>query len=81
MGNYGDKFNSAIAAELRAQRARINMTVADVVEKTGISKSAVLTYLNDSRQIPMPAFFELCAALEADPAELFAVAQKQIEQL
>lgn len=81
MGNYGDKFNSAIAGELRAQRARISMTVAQLVEKSGISKSAVLSYLNDNRQIPMPAFFELCAALEADPAELFAVAQKQVEQL
>lgn len=79
MGNYGDRFNSAIAGELRAQRARISMTIDELVEKSGISKSAVLYYLNEKRQIPMPAFYELCAALGADPAELFIAAQKQVQ--
>lgn len=79
MTNYGDKFNSVIAGELRAQRARINMTIAEVVQLSGISKSAVLSYLNDTRQIPMPAFFELCKALRVDPSDLFAAAQKQAE--
>lgn len=79
MGNYGDKFNNAIAGELRAQRARISMTIDELVEKSGISKSAVLYYLNEKRQIPMPAFFELCAALDADPTELFLTAQKQVQ--
>lgn len=79
MGNYGDKFNSAIAGELRAQRARISMTIDELVEKSGISKSAVLYYLNEKRQIPMPAFYELCTALAADPVELFMAAQKQIQ--
>lgn len=81
MGNYGDQFNSAIAGELRAQRARISMTIEQVVERSGISKSAVLYYLNEKRQIPMPAFYELCAALEADPAELFMAAQKKVQEL
>jgi transcriptional regulator with XRE-family HTH domain len=79
MGNYGDKFNSAIAGELRAQRARISMTIEELVEKTAISKSTVLMYLNDKRQMPMPAFFELCKALGVDPADLFAAAQKQAQ--
>lgn len=81
MGNNGDKFNSAIAGELRAQRARISMTIEQLVQKSGISKSAVLYYLNEKRQIPIPAFLELCAALGADPVELFTAAKKQVEEL
>jgi transcriptional regulator with XRE-family HTH domain len=79
MGNYGDTFNSAIAGELRAQRARISMTVDELVEKSGLSKSAVLYYLNEKRQIPVPAFFELCRALDVQPSELFEAAQKQVK--
>lgn len=79
METYGADFNKAIAGELRAQRARTETTVADLVEATGLSKSAVLYYLNNKRQIPLPAFYDMCAALGADPAELFAAAQKQIQ--
>ena len=80
METYGAQFNTAIAAELRAQRARMSMTVDALVEKTGISKSAVLHYLNDQRQIPLPAFYEICSALGADPIALTQIASQQLEQ-
>lgn len=76
MGDYGDKFNQAIAAELRAQRARKQFTLDQLAEKTGLSKATVLRYLNGQRQIPMDAFGELCLALEADAAALFLIAHE-----
>ncbi|WP_437582684.1 helix-turn-helix domain-containing protein [Paramicrobacterium sp. CJ85] len=67
MGTYGDKYAQAVSAELRAERGRTRYTIADIVESTGLSKSAVLNYLNGKRDIPTSAFLDLCRALDADP--------------
>ncbi len=71
MGDYGDAFNQAVGAELRAQRGRKKLTIADLVTATGLSKSAVLNYLNGIRDIPVPAYMELCLALGVSPTLIF----------
>ena len=75
MGDYGDAFGAAVAAELRAQRARKRITFDALASKTGMAKSTVLNYLNGKRDIPVPAFFELCAALDIDPGVIFTAAE------
>ncbi len=72
MGNYGTEVNDALAAELRAERARQKITVAKLVGDSGISKSAILNYLNGKREIPVPAFMEMCRALNANPRTVLA---------
>lgn len=79
MGKYGDAFNAAIAAELRAQRARVQITIDELVGATGFAKTTVLNYLNNKRDIPVPAFTELCVALKADPRAIFDAAEKAVE--
>lgn len=76
MGNYGDAFNAAVAEELRAQRARTKQTIQDLVDATGLSKSAVLNYLNGKRDIPVPMLVELCRALDVSPRVIFENAEK-----
>ncbi|PRB01797.1 hypothetical protein CQ047_18235 [Microbacterium sp. MYb72] len=76
MANTGDPFNAAVAAELRAQRGRIKKTVDALVRETGLSKSAVLNYLNDKRDIPMPALFALCRALGIPAVDVIDVAER-----
>ena len=78
MTTYGDQVNQAIAAELRAQRARVGITIDELVTATGLSKTSVLNYLNSKRDIPMPAFAELCRALRIDQVEIFRAAQKAL---
>lgn len=80
MGTYGDTFNAAIAAELRAERGRNKVTIDSLVAATGLSKSAVLNYLNNKRDIPTPAFVELCHALGVSPKLVFERAEQAIEQ-
>lgn len=80
MGQYGDRFSQAVAAELRAERVRKQITVATVVEDTGLSKSAVLHYLNGKRDIPTSSFAEICQSLGVDPREIFVRAQYFLEQ-
>lgn len=78
MTTYGDQVNQAVAAELRAQRARVGSTIDELVTATGLSKTSVLNYLNNKRDIPMPAFAELCRALRIDQVEIFRAAQKAL---
>lgn len=80
MGDYGDAFSAAIAAELRAQRARVQVTFDALADKTGLAKTTVMNYLNGRREIPVPAFTELCRALGANPHVLFDAAQKAVEK-
>jgi transcriptional regulator with XRE-family HTH domain len=75
MGEYGDKFNMAVASELRAQRARVQITFDELAERTGLAKNTVLNYLNGKRAIPMPAFAELCRALDISQRVIFETAK------
>lgn len=80
MGIYGDTFNAAVAAELRAERGRKKITFDDLAAASGLSKSAVLNYLNNKRDIPTPAFVELCGALGVAPRVIFERAEESLKQ-
>lgn len=80
MGVYGDRFNLAVAAELRAQRGRTKQTVADLVDATGLSKNTILNYLNGQRAIPLTALSVLCRALGVSPHVVVDAAEKMLEQ-
>lgn len=80
MGTCGDQFNLAVAAELRAERGRVQCTIDSLVTATGLSKSAVLNYLNGKRDIPTPALVELARALRVDPRVIFERAEHAIQQ-
>lgn len=74
-----DQFAAAVAAELRAERARLKLTIAHVVDGSGLSKSAVLHYLNGQRDIPIPALAAICRALGVSPVVIFERAEQSIE--
>jgi transcriptional regulator with XRE-family HTH domain len=79
MDEYGTAFNLAVAAELRAERARTKQTVASVVDATGLSKASVLRYLDGERDIPTTAFVAICRALGVSPTVLFERAEHAVE--
>lgn len=79
MTDYGYDFSQEVASELRAERGRTKQTVASLVETTGLSKSAVLHYLNGKRDIPTQAFVDLCRALNVSPVLIFERAQTAVE--
>ncbi|MDQ1110558.1 transcriptional regulator with XRE-family HTH domain [Microbacterium testaceum] len=76
---YGEAFSQAVASELRAERARKQKTVASIAETTGLSKSAVLHYLNGKRGIPTSAFALICRAMAVSPLVIFERAEKALE--
>lgn len=76
---YGDRFNQAVAAELRAQRGRTKQTIADLVDATGLSKNTVMHYLNGERGIPLTALSDLCRALGVAPHVVVTAAEDVVE--
>ncbi|MCJ1709292.1 helix-turn-helix domain-containing protein [Microbacterium sp. VKM Ac-2923] len=76
---YGQAFSQAVASELRAERARKQKTVASIAEATGLSKSAVLHYLNGKRGIPTSAFALICRAMAVSPLLIFERAEEHLE--
>lgn len=79
METTGDEFNAAVAAELRGQRGRVQITIDALVRETGLSKSAVLNYLNDKRDIPMPALLSLSRALRISPTNVIDMAERVVD--
>lgn len=80
MGEYGERFNAAVAAELRAQRARGDKITFDrIAVETGLSKSAVLNYFHGHRDIPLPALAEICRVLRVSRRDIFEAAERSIE--
>lgn len=79
MTTYGDDFNSAVAAELRAERARTGVTLVALVEGSGIAQSSVQRYLGGKRDIPIAALYDLCKVLGVDPRVIFERAQQSIK--
>ena len=67
------------AAELRAQRARLEMTYDELAARAGLSKPAVMGALKGRQAIAMENYFALCRALEIDGVRLFAEAVKAEE--
>jgi len=67
---YGQRFSAAVAAELRAERAAQNLTIQDLVERSGLVKVTLLRYLNAQRDIPVPALFAIANGLGVSPGVL-----------
>ena len=67
------------AAELRAQRARLEMTYDELAARAGLSKPAVMGALKGRQAIAMEVFVALCRALDVDGARLVAEAVKAEE--
>lgn len=67
------------AAELRAQRARLEMTYDELAARAGLSKPAVMGALKGRQAIAMENYVALCRALDVDGAQLFAEAVRAEE--
>lgn len=48
-----------------------------IADKTGITSMTIGRYLKGERDIPMPSFVAMCAALDIDPAKIMRLALEQ----
>lgn len=79
MTEYGELFTQAVAAELRAERARKGITLASLVKESEIAQSTVQRYLGGKRDIPITALADLCRVLDVSPRLIFERAEDSIK--
>lgn len=63
-----------IAAELRAQRARLGLTVDDVAARSGIPRASAARAMQGAHALPVDTLIAVARALELDPGELLTAA-------
>lgn len=78
--NYGAQLNEAVAAQIRAERAANGMTIAQLVEASGISKSQLLRLVHAKCDIDMRDLALISSALSVEPAEVMRRAQDRMTQ-
>lgn len=66
-----------IAAQLRGAIASSGTLKKDLAKKSGISLVTLSRYLNGHRDIPAPAFVDICRALGVDGGRILNEAAKQ----
>lgn len=67
----------AIAAELRSEVARQQLTYKVVAERAGMQQMTVSRYMRGERDIPMSKLFAMCRALGITAGDLLARAVEQ----
>lgn len=76
MSKYSERFAAALAAELRAQKARRRVSDDDIAEATGTHRVSVSRYLSGARAIPLTVFADMCDYLQIAPTEVIDEAEK-----
>lgn len=79
MGKYGDNLASAVAEQLRAERAAANLTQKELAEKAGLKEQSVMRYLNGVREPNAGQLGALCDALGITPQDLMMRAVDRIK--
>ena len=72
--------NSALAAEIRYERAAQDITTRDLAERTGIDHRTMLRYLKDQRPISVDRLARFADALGMRPDELIVRAQSRVSR-
>ncbi|MCI1979268.1 MAG: helix-turn-helix transcriptional regulator [Bifidobacteriaceae bacterium] len=80
MSNYSELFEKAIAAEMRAQKARKNMTEAEIADRIGVHRVSISRYLSGARPLPLGIFADLCRVLGMDAFEVVNIAEIQAKK-
>lgn len=79
--DYADRYQSALAAELRAERARQELTVEAIAKHADMQTRTVSRYMNGDRDIPFTRLRAMCDALDIDPINLMRLVEQRISKL
>lgn len=70
------EWSDAVAAEIRAQRARAKLTQAEVIERSGLGASTYVRIEQGKRVPDVTQLWRICQALGVPPSELVARAEQ-----
>lgn len=71
------EIRAAVAAELRAARARLGIEQKEIAKRAGMHAVEVSRFLNGTRRLSIDQLIDLATALEVEPGEILDAAQAQ----
>lgn len=80
MGFYKENLPTAVAEQLRAERAARQMSFKDLVAATGMAEQTLIRYFNGKRDIPLNQLAAIADALGLSPVELVTRATDRIKK-
>jgi transcriptional regulator with XRE-family HTH domain len=80
MSNYGERLQEATGRQVKAERAALGMTQAELAEKIGKDKQTVMRYEGAKRDIPIDDLALMSRAFGISVIELLRRAEERIEQ-
>lgn len=72
--------NSAVAAELRAERGALSVTVDRLAETSGVPKRTLIRYLKAERSIDIASLWSIATSLGVDPGEIMRRAELRMSR-
>lgn len=73
-----EQYTSAVAAQLRAERAARQMTIHELADKSGVTEQSLQRYLSEKRDIPIPVLYQICAGLGVPVDEVIRRAESRL---
>lgn len=70
----------AVAAQLRAERARADLTQAELASRAELAINTVRRIENEERTMSLPQLFALCRVLGIEPGRFIDAAQASMRQ-
>ncbi|WP_334170436.1 hypothetical protein [Sinomonas sp.] len=67
---YGDARVSAVAAELRVEKAARQVPMELLADRSGVPVETLFQYLAGIRDMPLMSFLAICEGLDVDPGDL-----------
>lgn len=80
MNTYGERLQEATGRQIKAERAALGLTQAELAEKIGKDKQTVMRYENGKRDIPIDDLALMASAFGLGPIELLRRAEQRIQQ-
>lgn len=79
MTTDAERFNAAVGKQMRAEISAGKYSVAGMARALGLSRSALINYLDGVRDIPVPAAYQVCAVLGILPHTLVKRAEERLD--
>lgn len=73
---YDDPENWALAAHLRAERARANITQAELAKRSGLSVNTISRLETQEREMSVPQLLAIARGLRVDAGDFVDAAQR-----
>lgn len=80
MREQQEELTRIIAGELRAQKARLNVTNEDIARKADVTSMTISRYLTGERKVPVDVFWAICEALQIDGGALLDSAAERVRK-